>query len=155
MSTPIERLNLVIEELGPSTEAIVLIEQAAPRLWLVVMEDDSVIGLRLDEDRGTLTLSCELGRPQDAVKHRVHEALLSYNGLSDLHGGVRMALREPGGPVVQEFDIQVASLQTDEFRALILDFCRKASAWEEIIESAEPEELDEALHTETWRGLRV
>jgi hypothetical protein len=39
-------------------------------------------------------------------------------------------------------------------RQIIQDFSSKASAWEEIIESAEPEELDEALEAAPFYAIR-
>jgi hypothetical protein len=150
-----ENLQLLLDELGPSTDAIVLIEQATPLMWLIVVEGyASAFALRLDDTRGIVTLTAELGRPQEATQFRIYEALLTYNGLADLHGGVRMALREPGGPVVQEFDAHLPTLQLDGLRQLLLDFSRKASAWEEIIESAEPPELDD-IQSPGWEALRV
>jgi hypothetical protein len=151
-----EHLNHLLDELGPTTEEVVLIEQVAPDAWLLAMgEGDAAIAVRLDEATGIATLSCELGRPQETVRERVYEALLTYNGLAGLHGGIRMALREAGGPVLQEFDVPLRGLELATLRQIVQDFTRKASAWEEIIESAEPPELDEGLSSPSWDALKV
>ncbi len=86
------------------------------------------MAIKLDEITGVVTLSCDLGRPQEAVRERVYEALLTYNGLSELHGGIRMALREPGGAVMQEFDIHAHTLNMELLSQIVLDFSGKAAA---------------------------
>ncbi len=113
------------------------------------------MALRLDEESGLVTLACELGRPQPDTQHRIYEALLTYNGLAELHGGIRMGIREPGGAVVQEFDFHIQTLLLNSLRQIILDFSRKAQAWEEIIESAEPSIWDTDTQGLNWDGLRV
>jgi hypothetical protein len=151
-----QRMQLLLDELGPSTSEVVLIEQLAPSLWLMALDAyETPIALRLDEATGVLTLSCEIGRPQESTRYRIYESLLTYNGLSDLHGGIRMALQEPDGMVLQQFDIQCESLQLDQLRQLIFDFSQKASAWEEIIESAEPPDLDEPHEGPLWEATLV
>jgi hypothetical protein len=156
MSESIERLNQLLDELGPSTEEVVLIEQVAPQAWLLAVgEGDSAIAVRLDEALGMVTLSRELGRPQEATRERIYEALLTYNGLAALHGGVRMALREAEGPVLQEFDVPLRGLELATLRRIVQDFMLKSSAWEEIIESAEPPELEESVSAPAWEALKV
>jgi hypothetical protein len=154
MSTYQEQFNSFIERLGPAMSEVLLIEQVSPQLCLLALETyESAIALRLDEDTGILTLSCELGRPQEEAQFKIYEALLIYNSLSPLHGGIRMALREPGGAIVQEFDAPLGSLQIEQWMNLIIDFSKKASAWEEIIESSETPELED-LEDPSWNVLR-
>lgn len=156
MTTSTENLNALLNELGPAASEVILIEQISPTQWLIALDDfESAIALRIDKDTGVITLACELGRPQESEQFRIYEALLTYNGLAELHGGIRMALRGPGGMVLQEFDIHLQYLDLDLLRKLINDFAKKASAWEEIIESAEAPEVDEGLQNEAWNGLRV
>ena len=151
-----ERLQLLIDELGPSTDSIVLVEQITTATWLIALDDnESAIALRLAPDTGVVTLSCELSRPQEQDRFRVYEALLTYNGLAELHGGIRMALREPNGVVIQEFDLQSQQLDLSLLRQVIEDFGRKASAWEAIIEAREPPELDARMQGTSWDALRV
>lgn len=145
-----------MNELGPVAQEIVLIEQVSPTQWLIALDDfESALGLRLEAATGIATLSCELGRPQESEQLRIYEALLTYNGLAELHGGIRMALRGSGGMVLQEFDIPLHNLDLELLRQLINDFAKKASAWEEIIESAEAPEVDESLGVGAWNSLRV
>lgn len=133
---------------------VLLIEQVTPQLCLLALETyESAIALRLDEDTGILTLSCELGRPQEEEQFKIYEALLIYNSLAPIHGGIRMALREPGGAILQEFDAPLGSLQIEQWMNLIIDFSKKASAWEEIIESAETPVLGD-LEDPSWNVLR-
>ena len=135
---------------------IVLIEKATPQTWLLAIEERGfVIALRLDEDTGVLTLTCELGRPQESMRLRVYEALLTYNGFSSLHGGLRMGLRDPGHTIMQEFDTHIQNLDVRILQQMILDFINKASIWEEIIESAEPQELEEALEAAPFYAIKV
>lgn len=156
MTTSIDNLNALLNELGPAASEVTLIEQISPTQWLIALDDfESAIALRIDQDTGVITLACELGRPQESEQFRIYEALLTYNGLAELHGGIRMALRGPGGMVLQEFDIHLQYLDLDLLRKLINDFAKKASAWEEIIESAEAPEVDEGLQSDSWNGLRV
>ncbi len=151
-----ERLQLLIDELGPSTDSVVLIEQLTPETWLIALDDnESAIALRLAADTGVITLSCELGRPQEQDRYRIYEALLTYNGLAELHGGIRMALREPNGVVIQEFDAHSQQLDINLLRQVIEDFGKKASAWEAIIEAGEPPEIDRGLQDASWAALRV
>jgi hypothetical protein len=151
-----EKFSLLMDELGPSSASIVLIEQAAPQVWLLALDQfESAISLRLDAETGCVTLSCELGRPQEEERYRIYEALLTYNGLAELHGGIRMALREPNGVVIQEFDIQVQRLDLNLLNQVISDFCKKASAWEQIIESAETTPFDTSMQGPAWDALRA
>lgn len=156
MSDHAHKLQQLLDELGPITDEVVLIEQLTPQAWLLALDDgDSAMAVKLDESTGVVTLSRELGRPLESMRQRVYEALLTYNGLAGLHGGIRMALREPGGAVLQEFDFHLHGMQLDTLRQIVQDFNRKASAWEEIIESAEPPEAEPGLNTPDWDALRV
>lgn len=149
-----EQFNMLIEKLGPAMSEVLLIEQISSQLFLLALErDESAIALRLDKDTGVATLSCELGRPPEETQLQIYEALLLYNSLAPMHGGIRMALREPDGVILQEFDTPLASLQVDQWKNLILDFSKKASAWEEIIESAEAPVLVEQADS-SWDVLR-
>jgi len=151
-----EKLNTLLSELGTSTQSVIQIEEAAPNLWLIALDNfDSAIALRLDSETGTITFSCELGRPREEVRALVYETLLTYNALAELHGGVRMGLREPGGSVIQEFDIALSRLDLFLMRHVLEDFSNKAAAWEDIIESSEPAEVQTKLTETGWAGLRV
>jgi len=154
MSSYAEQFQTLIEKLGPAMSEVLLIEQVSPQLVLLALESyESAIALRLDEETGVVTLSCELGRPAEESQLSIYEALLVYNSLAPLHGGIRMALREPGGVILQEFDTSIASLQIEQWMNLILDFSKKASAWEEIIESAEIPDLED-FENPAWDVLR-
>jgi ABC-type uncharacterized transport system permease subunit len=156
MTQRLQRMQLLMDELGPTTSEVVLVEQLSPGTWLVALDgDDTTISIRLDEQTGIVTLSCEVGRPQEATRYRIYESMLTYNGLSDLHGGIRMALQAPDGMVLQQFDIQCESLHLEQWSQLIRDFSLKASAWEEIIESAEPFDLEEPLEGPLWEATLV
>ena len=156
MNTPLETLISLLDELGPTMEKLVLIEQATTNSWLIVLDDfESALSLRLDAETNRVTLSCELGRPQEETRLRIYEALLTYNGLAELHGGIRMALREPGGVVIQEFDIQLERLDLNLLRQILEDFSNKAAAWEQIIESADTPEPDDKLQGPSWDALRA
>jgi hypothetical protein len=148
MPTYSEQVSTFLDQLTPNTPELVMLEKMSPYFWLIAIEGyDSAISLSVDDETGIITLASELGQPREETRFQTYETLLCYNGLAELHGGIRMGLREPAGAITQEFSFPIQTLELEKLQSILRDFAQKASAWESLIESAEPLTPEESLAT--------
>ena len=123
----------LMADLGPVLDPLRLQAYAAEGTWLILLDEAMAVVVELDEERGTLVLSADLGVPPAAGRLELYDLLLRYHAQWPATGGVRMALEETGGMVMQLLDIPLAGLDVTTLQAAVTGFAAKAEAWREIV----------------------
>jgi hypothetical protein len=111
------------------TEVARLDELAAS--WTVVVGDDVLVLLTHDADWDRLTLAAEVATPPADRQARIHATLLQYNNQWAATGGIRMALAEPDGAIIQLFDVPLAQLDAQRRANVLMGLVEKLRGWRE------------------------
>ena len=137
--TSVEQIAELFAELGPQAPEIVSVSQDGQAdAWAVELDDGMIVEAALDGERGVLSFSSNLGRPNDDVRTDVYQSLLLYNSLRDRTGGVTMSLAEPSGDVVQSYDLDLRDLTAVTLHNLVLNLAAKARLWQNVVASGAP-----------------
>lgn len=136
-----QHVQALMRAIGPQLGLLEVTEFEAENTWTLVPDEDSVLFADYDDAGGRLVLSAEVGRPAGDDRLRLYELLLRYNNRWPETGGVRMALDEADGGVVQLFDLPVADLDLARLQTVVANFLDMLKAWREIVAAvpAEPE----------------
>lgn len=138
----LKQFQLLMQELGPLSDAVTAIDQIDNEdAWLVPYDDDIVIVVWVDKELAKVTLRTEIGKPEQEKRLATYEALLAYNALGAETDGVRMGLRqpaglviqEPAGLVIQEYDVHLANVELYSFHQILADFVEKARHWSDLL----------------------
>ena len=129
MATNLERMQAMMEEIGPDMAEIEAVIQSEDKNWAIQFEDQSIIMLEWAERPDRVILSSMLGIPSEAMQLSVYEALLCYNLLWKDTGGVKMALAGPGGELVLLYELHAEELQLNELKIVVSNFFSISHVW--------------------------
>lgn len=127
------QVNALMSELGPILDPLDITAYEAEGTWTLLVDEETLLVIEHDEELGRLFLSADIGAPPEAERLAVYELLLRYNAQGRETGGVRMALEEPGGMLMQICDLPLAGLDVTGLQAAIAAFARTADAWRRLI----------------------
>ena len=122
-----------MSEIGPLLELGAIIESDEGDGWVLAIDEDDGVLVELDEAEGRIFLSADAGLPDDQIRPGLYETLLVYNAQWDATGGIRMALDEPGGGVVQMLELRAAELDAAKLSQVFVAFLETLSAWRAIV----------------------
>lgn len=140
MATNVERMQVMMEEIGPAMAEIEAVIQSEEKNWAIQFEDQSIIMLEWAERPDRVVLSSMLGVPSEAMQLSVYEALLCYNLLWKDTGGVKMALAGPGADLVLLYELHAEELQLNELKIVISNFSSISHVWSVYV-TGESQEL--------------
>lgn len=129
----LDRIQLLIEELGPATEEVAEVQQQGEGEWTVFFDDESAVGLDFVPEQEKLVLSAELGAPPAEGKAATYEFVLIYNFNWTESGGIKVGLDAPDGSLELMFELNSASLDLPTLQLVLASFAEKARAWRELI----------------------
>lgn len=129
MATNLERMQIMMEEIGPSLSDIQTVIQSEDRNWAVQFSDDSIVMLEWVEGPDRVVLTSLLGAPSESMQLSVYETLLCYNLLWKDTGGVKMALSGPGGELVVIYELFSTDLTLNELQTVLTNFVSIAQIW--------------------------
>ncbi len=129
MATNLERMQIMMEEIGPSLADIESVIQSEDRNWAIQFSDQSIVMLEWVEDPDRVVLTSLLGVPSDSMQLAVYETLLCYNLLWKDTGGVKMALSGPGGELVVIYELFSNDLTLNELQTVLTNFTSIAQIW--------------------------
>ena len=129
MASHLERMQIMMEEIGPSMPEIEAVIQNEEKNWAIQFEDQSIITLEWSEKPERVVLTSLLGIPSESMQLSVYETLLCYNLLWKDTGGVKMALSGPGGELVLLYELFVSHLSLNELQTVLSNFVSIAQVW--------------------------
>ena len=140
MATNLERMQAMMEEIGPAMAEIEAVIQSEDKNWAIQFEDQSIIMLEWAERPDRIVLSSMLGIPTESMQLSVYEALLCYNLLWKDTGGVKMALAGPGGDLMLLYELYVDQLLLNDLQIVISNFSSISQVWSMYV-TGESQEL--------------
>ena len=129
MATNLERMQIMMEEIGPSLPEIEAVIQSEDKNWAIQFSDQSIVMLEWAEDPDRVVLTSLLGAPSESMQLSVYETLLCYNLLWKDTGGVKMALSGPGGDLVVIYELFSTDLTLGELQTVLTNFVSIAQIW--------------------------
>jgi hypothetical protein len=132
MKSP-DQIQLLMEELGPSTEAVNEVRRDGDTAWFVGLEEEMAVGLDFVEAQGKLVLSVSLGAPAPDSKSDCHEFVLVFNFNWVQSGGLKIGLEAPEGDYVLMFELNAAHLDLPTLQQTLLNLAQNARAWRQLI----------------------
>ncbi len=140
MASNLERLQIMMEEIGPSLPEIEAVIQSEEKNWAIQFDDQSIVLLEWAESPDRVVLTTMLGTPSESMQVSVYETLLCYNLLWKDTGGVKMALSGPGGELVLMYELFISELALNEFQTVLMNFLSIGQVWAVYVtgESGQP-----------------
>ncbi|MEO0318490.1 MAG: hypothetical protein RL404_2167 [Pseudomonadota bacterium] len=129
MASNLERMQVMMEEIGPSMPEIEAVIQSENTNWAIQFEDQSIVMLEWAEQPDRVVLTTMLGTPSESMQLSVYETLLCYNLLWKDTGGVKMALSGPGGELVLLYEMFASTLNLSEMQVVLTNFLNIAQVW--------------------------
>ena len=129
MTTSLQRVQIMMEEVGPAMPAIEAVIQSEEKNWAIQFEDQSITTLEWADKPDRIVLSAMLGIPSESMQLSVYETLLCYNLLWKDTGGVKMALAGPSGELMLLYELFVAELNLSELQIVLANFTSIAQVW--------------------------
>lgn len=129
MATNLERMQIMMEEIGPNMTEIEAVIQSEEKNWAIQFDDQSIIMLEWADNPDRVVLTAMLGTPTESMQLSVYETLLCYNLLWKDTGGVKMALSGPGGELVLLYELFSVNLSLNELQTVLANFVSIAQVW--------------------------
>jgi len=130
-----EQMHDLMIEIGPLMELAEVVEFDNGAAWSLAIDDDVAVLAEYDPEQGRLHLTGEVGAPPAERRTATYETLLLFNGHWQETGGVRMALDEPGGLVLQVVDITADGLNAAALQMIVGNFVEKLLVWRTVIDA--------------------
>lgn len=140
MATNLERMQIMMQEIGPSLPEIEAVIQSEEKNWAIQFEDQSIVMLEWAENPERVVLTAMLGTPSESMQLSVYETLLCYNLLWKDTGGVKMALSGPGGELILLYELFATDLDLAGLQTVVTNFTSIAQVWSVYVtgESEQP-----------------
>jgi len=129
MATNLERMQIMMEEIGPAMPEIEAVIQSEEKNWAIQFEDQSIVMLEWAENPDRVVLTAMLGVPSETMQLSVYETLLCYNLLWKDTGGVKMALSGPSGELVLLYELFASNLNRNELQTVLINFVSISQVW--------------------------
>ena len=130
-----ERIDLLMNEVGPLWSRIESIHRQGSSYWSVELEEDLSLHVDFDATQQQLVLCMIVGQPIADDLFGLYQALLQYNSLHKETGGVTMCVGD-GGLVQQVFALPLSALNAPTLLGVLQNFVDKALAWREVIHAS-------------------
>lgn len=139
----------LMSEIGPLLDLVGVVESDDGQAWMLIVDDQDALSVDLDDARGRLVIAAEVGTPGETGRARLCELLLAYNAQWEISGGVRMALDEPGGRVLQLLDLAAEGLDASQLAEVLARFLEIRLGWMQVVsaigDGAAPGEVEEMV----------
>ncbi len=129
MTTTIECIQQLVQEIGPSMPEIDAVVQTEEPSWAIQFSDEIIIILEAAEDPPRIVLSAELGAAGEEQQRLVYETLLCYNLMWRDSGGIKIGLAGPQGALILSADICLDNLTLSSLQQEFNKFRKIARSW--------------------------
>ncbi|MGV8939895.1 MAG: type III secretion system chaperone [Allorhizobium sp.] len=141
----VESIVAVMNDVGPKGDDIIQVLLTPDATWKVVY-DDIAVEVELEDETGTLFIQAPVAFVPEANRLAAYTALLKYNFLRPMTGGVTAALSDDDQLFLM---VQLSQDMTSDLMIAILDnFTTKARIWRDYVLSKmdEPQPLEQSFH---------
>jgi hypothetical protein len=125
-------LESLMAEIGPLMELAEISWFEAQELWTLGVDEQTVLFADWVEERQSVCLSAEVGKPAAGDAAALHVLLLRYNAQWRETGGVRMALDGADG-VIMSVELPAGTLDLPQLQGTLTAFLDMLRAWRELI----------------------
>ncbi len=129
MTATIEKIQKLMEELGPAHSDIDAIVQTEEPSWALQFSDETVVIIEPSEEPSRMILSTELGSATDSMELPIYETLLCYNFMWRETGGVKIGLAGPKGELIMSSELCLEDLILINLQEAIDNFVSIARSW--------------------------
>lgn len=133
MSTLIEKIQQLLQELGPSTPEIDAVAQTEDPSWAIQFSDETVLLIEATEEPGRMVISADLGHTTESNQQLIYETLLCYNLLWRQTGGVKIGLAGPKGSLVISTEVSIEGMSLNDLQHDLLNFVAIVRSWSKYI----------------------
>lgn len=133
MASTIEKIQNLIQELGPVTPDIDAVVQTEEPSWAIQYSDETIVIIEAADNPARMILSSELGSPNDTLQLPVYETLLCYNLLWRETGGVKIGLAGPKGTLILSCELCLDSLSLMDLQEGMLNFTTIVRTWAKYV----------------------
>lgn len=134
-----EYISQQLGEVGPDTENLSVIVQDDESTWTLAFENEATVLVLVEwaEEPERLILSADIGTPPAGRVTQAHQAALSYNTLWRDTGGARIGMGGEEGDLLLMHELDLQSVQGEEFARILEPFAEVARWWEGYVTSEE------------------
>lgn len=133
MASTNEKIQELIQELGPVSADIDAIVQTEEPSWAIQYSDETIVIIEAAEEPARLVLSSELGSPNDSLQLPIYETLLCYNLLWRETGGVKIGLAGPKGALILSCELCLENLNLMDLQEGMHNFISIVRTWTKYV----------------------
>lgn len=133
MASTVEKIQNLIQELGPVTADIDAVVQTEEPSWAIQYADDTIVIIEAAEEPPRMVLSSELGSPDDTLQLPIYETLLCYNLLWRETGGVKIGLAGPKGALILSCELCLDNLSLMDLQEGMTTFTSIVRTWTKYV----------------------
>jgi hypothetical protein len=138
MATTIEKIQQLIQELGPNMQDIDAIVQTEEPSWAIQFSDETIIIIEAAEEPARMVFSAELGNASETNQRAIYEALLCYNLMWRDTGGVKIGLAGPQGALIISTELCLEGLMLNDLQNSLTNFLKITRSWQGFVHQASP-----------------
>lgn len=135
--TTIEKIQQLVQELGPATPEIDAVVQTEDPSWAIQFSDETIIIIEPADDPSRMVISAELGAAAEGQQRIVYETLLCYNLLWRDSGGIKVGLAGPQGSLIISADVCLDGLTLGDLQEALKRFLNVARSWMQYVGKAD------------------
>lgn len=133
MSSTVDKIQTLIQELGPITPDIDAVVQTEEPSWAIQYSDETIVIIEVAEEPERIVISSELGSPNDSLQLPVYETLLCYNLLWRETGGVKIGLAGPKGALILSCELCLEGLSLMDLQEGMTNFTMIVRTWAKYV----------------------
>ena len=133
MSITVEKIQQLLQELGPSTPEIDAVAQTDDPSWAIQFSDETIVLIEPTEDPGRMVISADLGTATNSLQQSTYETLLCYNLLWRQTGGVKIGLAGPKGSLIITTELSVEGVTLNDLQQELMNFVTIVRAWSRYV----------------------
>ena len=138
MATTVEKIQQLIQELGPHMQDIDAIVQTEEPSWAIQFSDETIIIIEAAEEPARMVFSAELGNPSENSQRTIYEALLCYNLMWRDTGGVKIGLAGPQGALIISTELCLEGLVLNDLQFNLTNFLKITRSWQGFVNQTSP-----------------
>ncbi len=137
MTTTIEQIRQLVQELGPSMPDIDAVVQTEEPSWAIQFSDETILIMEAADDPSRIVISAELGAAAEGQQRAVYETLLCYNLMWRASGGVKIGLAGPQGALIISTELCIQGLTLADLQQELDKFLKIVRSWTDYVAKAD------------------